>query len=331
MSQPATAELVATTSRSSWRAYWIISPLLIFIGWLAISTRFGQVVAAGGALMGLDLLLVLWRSRGTKARLRVPTAGRVGRETKFQLTVDQPHAISWLTAPTKVEVSRPPTAAMPWAASHVHIGWSAANLTEHLPMTPMHRGRGWAWTVACTDVGLMGLPYRTRRFEMVSQQPFSVGPSRVRTSVWEPIEVSRMADREDGVDMQMAGGLPVLRQWRQGDRTAAIDWRRTERIDEMVVGVSEAHRPRVAVVANLGHPLGGPAIETAASNWATVAERWMAKADVVLVWNEQGATCVREIESPMEIDIALAGAEPGPFDRAVLAEVGVPKHMAAKL
>lgn len=329
MTQPDSVELSVLTCKTRWRPIVFFPPVALAIGWLASSNRFGQALAAAGVVVLMDFLLVLWRTRSETLRLRVPTTGRVGSEAKFQLQVEHPHAIGRLSTPTKVMVSRDRTTAIPWA-SHVYSGWSASNETEHLDTIPMHRGRGWVWLVVCVDHGLMGTPYRRRSYQMISQQPFSVGPQRVPTSNWQPVELPSAKERVEGIDMRVSAGQPVLRQWQPGDRTASIDWRRTERIDEMVVGVSEAHRPRVAVLANLGrHP--GAAVEVAAANWATVAENWMRKADVVLVWNERGTTCVRPLVSPGEIDVALAGAEPGPFDRRVLAEAGVPKHVLAKL
>ncbi len=321
-----TAELTVIEKKSDWRLWVVVPALSLFIGWLAAETRFGQALAAFGVVVLVDLLWVGWRTRGSKAVLHVPAIGRVGVPSGLGVLIEDPHKVTWLNSPTGVTV-RPviPIALGKFAqADAAYEGTNRNSITEQALIAPSRRGRTGFWSVDCVDCGLLGIVYRRRKF-ILAGRPFSVGPNRVASTAWQPIELSQSPDRLEGINMRVAAGQPVLRQWQPGDKTSAIDWRRTERLDHLVVGVGEAQRPRVAVLACLGMDANDiVAVEGAAAQWATVAEKWMAKADVLLVWNEQGQTHVRELESVADIDLALAGAEVGPLDSAVLTQAGVP-------
>lgn len=319
---------------SSWRAKILLPPLALCIGWLAADFRLGQAFFLIGLVLLVDIILMGIRAMRSRPVLRVPRSGRVGVSSVVEVGMSGGSRLRALDAPAELIVSCEVPGSKDRSNKHsmfheMDSTWLLRGDTDQLVVFPDVRMRVSLWRVECIDFGMLGLPYRRRTFTMTCR-PLSIGPQRARSVAREPVMLSGDDEqREQRVDTSVAGGEPVLRAWRPGDRAVAIDWRRTERLDEMVVSVSEADRPRVAVLAVLDGRGGD--IEQAMSQWAAVAEAWLGRADVTLAWREQGKTRTANVQTPHDIDMALAGAEHGLLDVETLREIGVSEQHWGRL
>lgn len=298
------------------RPSWLAAGALIFAGFQLDTV--GVVMLCAGLALLVDSLLLLWRSRGLTCTLSVPLAGRVGTPINFRIQLD---TSSGSTISPRVGLSANDGDPRP--------GWiQKSGEPVDVPITPSHRGRFDQLRVTAAHRGVFGLEVLRHDFVFGGPPALSVGPVQTSHNQLQPARVTAPVKAEDQLSPTSAAE-PVLRPWQLGDRTSSIDWRRFERLDELVVRASPRVHQRIIIVCDLGpETTDYEAVDYRAGQWSSLARHHLSSGQVALVWREQDATHVRLVEGSEDIDWVLAGATAGDFDSAVLDELGI-DHQSA--
>lgn len=293
------------------RASWLVGAALLFGGFQL--GDIGVVMICAGLALLLDSVVVLWRSRGLTSTMSIPTSGRVGTQTNFRIRLDVP---SGATVTARVGLTA--------TTGEPRDGWvQQSGEAVDAPITPSHRGRFEYLKVSATHRGVFGLD--VLRHDLVFEGPpaLSVGPVNIAHANLQPARVSAPIQATDGVSSASAAE-PVLRPWHRGDRTSSIDWRRFERLDELVVRASPNTEDQIIIVCDLGTDSDNyERADHLAGQWSSLARHHLASGRVALVWIEQNATHVRLVDGIDDIDWVLAGATTGHFDDHVLEKLGI--------
>lgn len=309
-----TYELPIASRQTTPLIIWAAVVLLVVFSFLYASI--GLVMWCGAIALLLDALVVLYRTRGLRCGLEIPLAGSVGTALNFQIRLD--------TDSTAAVTSRVGLAA---ADTTPKPGWlQTTGVVANAPITPSHRGRFDQLRVSATHRGVFGLDVIRHDFIFHGPPALSVGPQIVSHGGLQPTRTNAPTHHDDDLS-PVSAAEPILRPWQRGDRTSSIDWRRLERLDELVVRSSPRLHDDVVIVCDLGdEETSFEEADELAGKWASLAQHHRARGRVVMVWVEQEATHVRLVENVEDIAWVLAGASPGPFDHDVLTKLGVDKQ-----
>lgn len=295
------------------------TPLIIWAAVLllfALSFRFesiGIVLWCASIALLLDAALVVYRARGLRCTLEVPLAGNVGTALNIRVR---------LVAASNAAVT--PRVGLAAADQVPQPGWlQTSGEIADAPITPSHRGRFDQLRVSATHRGVFGLDVIRHDFIYHGPPALSVGPQLVSHRGLRPERTNAPVRSDDDLS-PISAAEPILRPWQLGDRTSSIDWRRLERLDELVVRSSPRVHDDVIIVCDLGdEDTSFEEADRLAGQWASLARHHLTRGRVALVWREQQATHVRVVENDDDIAWVLAGATSGPFDGDVLTKLGI--------
>lgn len=293
------------------RPSWAVGAALIFAG--TQLAEIGLVLMCAGIALLLDSVVVLWRCRGLTCSLSIPSSGRVGTPTNFQIKLE---AASEATITARVGVTA--------TGGEPRDGWiQQSGEAVDAPITPSHRGRFSHLRVAASHRGVFGLDVLRHDFFFEGPPALAIGPVNVAHANLQAAQVDAPVQAKDDVS-SVSAAEPVLRPWQRGDRTSSIDWRRFERLDELVVRSSPNTENQIIIVCNLGTDADNyERADHLAGQWSSLARHHLTSSRVVLVWHEQHETHAVTVAGVDDIDWVLAGAMPGHFDAEVLEKLGI--------